>query len=232
MPRPSRGWQRWRPLAKPQAEAAAPEEETAGGARPGLGRHRRRAAAPAMWPEAASAGAVRPLSLPAAPRAAALARCLTPAPLPSHMRLGAGRPGGRRCRSDPALEESPGSTGTRCRPTAGGQSGATRKAQGKCHRKQTAGARTPAGKGERVRQERTAPPERGRQGKPHREQGRIGADGERPLGASAQGCSRPSARVGRAKPAAMRAPEEWPPVPARARQNPAYRPPGTRFSAC
>ena len=90
--------------------------------------------------------------------------------------------------------------------------------QGKCHREQT--ARTPCGLlAARVKRWGKSPPrfrQRGRHGKPHREQGRIGADGVARVGAWTQGRSRPAARVGRAKPAATRAPEEWPSVSARA----------------
>src|SRR5437868_3285336 len=53
-----------------------------------------------------------------------------------------------------ALEESPGSTGIRCRPTAGGgdpRESATENIP-------PAPGNSPAGKGEMVRQERTAPP--------------------------------------------------------------------------
>ena len=86
-----------------------------------------------------------------------------------------------------------------------------------------------AGKGERVRQERTAPPA-------------TGAAGQTPSGARpnrgdrrawvsahvAQGRSRPVTRVGRARRAARRVPEEWSSCPRFSGdgQNPAYRPPG------
>jgi hypothetical protein len=68
-------------------------------------------------------------------------------------------PGGRTAAGSgfaPGLEESPGSTGTTV--PVNGRRG---RPQGKCHRKQTARPRKAPGKGERVRQERTAPPATG-----------------------------------------------------------------------
>ena len=97
--------------------------------------------------------------------------------------------------------------------------------QGQCHRKQTARPprRAPSGmrRGRRVRVKRCGksaprPRRRGRQGKPPREQDRIGVAGgaiRARLDRVTQGRSRPAARVGRARRAAMRAPEEWPSTP-------------------
>jgi hypothetical protein len=89
----------------------------------------------------------------------------------------------------------------------------------------------PVGKGERVRQERTASPA-------------TGAAWQTPLGARpnrggrrrsfenvTQGHSRPTTRVGRVRRAVRHAPEEWSSHPrlAEGGQNPAYRPPGAFF---
>ncbi len=98
-------------------------------------------------------------------------------------------------------EESPGSTGTRCRVTPGG-SGFGR-GQGKCHREQTAHhlrvrARV-KGCGKSAPRDR----QRKRHGKPHREQDRIGA---------AYGEFRPVARVDCLSPHASAGLEEWPPI--------------------
>ena len=84
--------------------------------------------------------------------------------------------------------------------------------QGKCHRKQTARTGTPSGKPLRARVKRcgkSAPRfwQQRRQGKPHREQDRIGAAGG--CASRTQGYFRPVARVGRVRRAAMRVPEEW-----------------------
>ena len=87
--------------------------------------------------------------------------------------------------------------------------------QGQCHRKQTARPRlqdqgSSAGKGETVRQERTAPLATGAAGqtppgaRPNRGGRRHG------FSHGPRGHSRPVARVGRARRAAMRVPEEWP----------------------
>ena len=97
--------------------------------------------------------------------------------------------------------------------------------QGKCHRKQTAAASAAA----RVKGWGKSPPRdwrQERQGKPHREQNRIGAV----RGATFEGCFRPTARVGCVRRMATCAQDEWPPRSrreARAIQNPAYRPAGT-----
>jgi hypothetical protein len=83
--------------------------------------------------------------------------------------------------------------GGRCRrgnPAGGGKSGLhgntvpvngrRGRPQGKCHRKQTAGARQlPRARVKRCGKSAPRPRQRGRQGKPHREQDRIGAAGGR-----------------------------------------------------
>jgi len=121
------------------------------------------------------------------------------------------------------MEESPGSTGIRCRLTAGGgdpRDSATENkppviGQPKQARVKRCGKSAP-----RLWQQR-------RQGKPHREQDRIGAaggfSGGNP-GEVTRGHFRPVARVGRVRHAAMRVPEEWSSRVARREQNPAYRP--------
>jgi hypothetical protein len=118
------------------------------------------------------------------------------------------RPGGR-CRRQVA-EESPGSTGMRCRLTAGGgdpRESATENIP-------PVRPLGPAGKGEMVRQERTAPPVTGVAGQT--------PPGARPnRGGRRRGTkphflpwprrhSRLAARVGRARRAVRRVPEEWP----------------------
>jgi hypothetical protein len=122
------------------------------------------------------------------------------------------------------VEESPGSTETRCRLTAGG--GDPRESA--TENKPPASARLRA----RVKRCGKSAPrfrQRRRQGKPHREQDRIGAAGgtsrREPLGVT-QGCFRPVARVGRVRRAAMRVPEEWSSRLSQGGQNPAYRPSG------
>jgi hypothetical protein len=105
--------------------------------------------------------------------------------------------------------------------------------QGKCHRKQTARARSirasemiPRARAKRCGKSAPHPWQQGRQGKPHREQDRIGV-AVIVQGVSArdrsQGCSRPAARVGRKRRIARCVPDEWPSNPARGGQNPAYR---------
>jgi hypothetical protein len=69
------------------------------------------------------------------------------------------------------------------------------------------------------------PWQQGRQGKPHREQDRIGAAG-RARKCRGRGHSRPAARVGRVRRAVTRVAEEWLPLAATQGQNPAYRPSG------
>ena len=118
------------------------------------------------------------------------------------------------------LEESPGSTGTTV--PANGRRG---RPQGKCHRKQTARfrrvpamARVAPGKGERVRQERTAPPATGAAwqtppgARPNRG-GRRSRVGTSVPARWTRGRSCPAARVGRERHAARRVPEEWPSHP-------------------
>jgi hypothetical protein len=120
-------------------------------------------------------------------------------------------------------EESPGSTEARCRVTPGG--GDPRESATETYRRARRPAffRPLAEPGEigtawaaRVKWCGKSAPrrrQRRRQGKPHREQDRIGAaggiSGEIP-GHARQGHSRPAARVGRARRAARRVPEEWP----------------------
>ena len=101
--------------------------------------------------------------------------------------------------------------------------------QGKCHRKQTARPRAQARAMARVKRcgkSAPRPRQRGRQGKPHREQDRIGTAG-RALARCGQGHFRPAIRVGRRRRVATRVPEEWLHTAARQGQNPAYRPSGT-----
>ena len=109
-----------------------------------------------------------------------------------------------------AMEESPGSTGIRCRSTAGGGDPRDSATENKPP------ARDPRPRGRRrarvKRCGKSAPRswQQERQGKPHREQDRIGAAGGRNDLPGPRGHSRPVARVGRARRAAMRVPEEWP----------------------
>jgi hypothetical protein len=104
--------------------------------------------------------------------------------------------------------------------------------QGQCHRKQTARARPdraspPVPRARAKRCGKSAPRlwQQRRQGKPHREQDRIGAAVMcgTSVPARSQGSSRPAARVGRVRRVASRVPEEWPSRLARGGQNPAYR---------
>ena len=130
------------------------------------------------------------------------------------------------------LEESPGSTGLRCRPTAGGGHTPGKVPQ----RRDRRAAARPPGKGETVRQERTAPPATGAawQTPPGARPNRGGRRGL-PSGRRTRGHSRPTTRVGRVRRAARRVPEEWSSHPrvSRGGQNPAYRPPGASFpQAC
>ena len=121
------------------------------------------------------------------------------------------------------MEESPGSTGIRCRLTAGGgdpRESATENKPPDDHGTPWATAR--------VKRCGKSAPRRWQQrwqGKPHREQDRVGAAG-RARKRRGQGHSRPAARVGRARRAVTRVPEEWLPLAARPGQNPAYRPSG------
>ena len=91
------------------------------------------------------------------------------------------------------------------------------------------GATPPAARVKRWGKSPPRPWRQGRHGKPHREQGRIGAAGEIPARGWTQGHSRPVARVGREKPVATQAPEEWSHTAFGLGQNPAYRPPDIIF---
>ena len=146
----------------------------------------------------------------------------------------------------PRLEESPGSTGKRCRLTAGGGQTPGKVPQKTNRPSAREETREPAGKGETVRQERTAPPATGAAGqtppgaRPNRGGRRRFRIGLRANRNRTQGLFRPAARVGRARRAARRVAEEWSSGPREgAGQNPAYRPSGTlplrvltRISCC
>ena len=83
--------------------------------------------------------------------------------------------------------------------------------QGKCHRKQTAiphGKPSATARVKRCGKSAPRPWQQGRQGKPHREQDRIGAVG-RARKRRGRGHSRPAARVGRVRRAVTCVPEEW-----------------------
>ena len=104
------------------------------------------------------------------------------------------------------------------------------RAQGKCHREQTAAVRCVSAAVRVKRCGKSAPRRRQRRwhGKPHREQDRIGA--ARGFGAQAQrtsrSVSRPAVRVGRWRRRVTGAQEEWPSrmrACSHAIQNPAYR---------
>ena len=126
------------------------------------------------------------------------------------------------------MEESPGSTEARCRLTAGGGDPRESATENKPPAPAAPQGNAAAGKGETVRHERTAPLATGAAGQtpPGARPNRGGRHGAK---APMQGCFSPVARVGRARRAAMRVPEEWPSRrPARGvGQNPAYRPSGT-----
>ena len=117
------------------------------------------------------------------------------------------RPDDRCCRE--MMEESPGSTGIRCRLTAGGGDPRDSATENKPPARPCSFGGTISrawvkrcGKSApRLRQRR-------RQGKPHREQDRIGAAALAFTG-GARGHSRPAARVGRVRRAVRRVPEEW-----------------------
>ena len=102
--------------------------------------------------------------------------------------------------------------------------------QGKCHRKQTAAAwRHPAVRAKRCGKSAPRPQQWGRQGKPHPEQGRIGADGAALQGAGAgafppfcTGWPREALSNAGSRGMAVHAPQG-------ARQNPAYRPSDAAF---
>jgi len=104
--------------------------------------------------------------------------------------------------------------------------------QGKCHRKQTAAAwRHLAVRVKRCGKSAPRPQQWGRQGKPHLEQGRIGADGAAPQGAGAGAF--PPFRPGWPREARSNAGSRGMAVhaPQGARQNPAYRPSDATFQA-
>ncbi len=125
-------------------------------------------------------------------------------------------------------EESPGSTGIRCRLTAGGgnprESATENKPPTSCEPNL---GKTWAARVKRCGKSAPRPWQQGWQGKPHREQDRIGTAG-RAVTRRVRGHSRPAVRVGRVRRAATRVPEEWLPLAARQGQNPAYRPSGRR----
>ena len=114
-------------------------------------------------------------------------------------------------------EESPGSTGIRCRPTAGGgdlrESATENKPPAHPKVRLQRFARRSAGKGETVRQERTAPLATGAAGqtppgaRPNRGGRRRGMRSH--LVPRPQRRSRLVVRVGRVRRAARRVPEEW-----------------------
>lgn len=102
--------------------------------------------------------------------------------------------------------------------------------QGKCHRNQTAAAwRHPAVRAKRCGKSAPRPQQWGWQGKPHPEQGRIGADGAAPQGAGAGAL--PPFRPGWPREARSNAGSRGMAVhaPQGARQNPAYRPSDATF---
>ena len=104
--------------------------------------------------------------------------------------------------------------------------------QGKCHREQT--ARPASARRARVKRWGKSPPrfrQRRRHGKPHREQGRIGADGEAPKGVVAGAV--PPFRPGWPREARSDAGSRGMAAQARQRagQNPAYRPSDAAFAA-
>ena len=102
--------------------------------------------------------------------------------------------------------------------------------QGKCHRNQTAAAwRHPAVRAKRCGKSAPRPQQWGWQGKPHPEQGRIGADGAAPQGVGAGAF--PPFRPGWPREARSNAGSRGMAVhaPQGARQNPAYRPSDAAF---
>ena len=104
--------------------------------------------------------------------------------------------------------------------------------QGKCHRNQTAAAwRHPAVRAKRCGKSAPRPQQWGWQGKPHPEQGRIGADGAAPQGAGAGAF--PPFRPGWPREARSNAGSRGMAVhaPQGARQNPAYRPSDAAFQS-
>src|SRR6267143_3596193 len=124
-------------------------------------------------------------------------------------------------------EESPGSTEARCRVTPAGATPG--KVPQKVHR-QPAAARPAGGKGETVRQERTAPPVTAAAGKTP-PGARPSRSGRHPgVIRRCRASLRAAARVGRTRRSETSVPEEWPSPPRAWRQgagqNPAYTPSG------
>ena len=144
------------------------------------------------------------------------------------LRQTAGRP---LCPVIRGMEESPGSTGIRCRLTAGGGDPRDSATENKPPVQGRPASAVPRARVKRCGKSAPRPWQRGRQGKPHREQDRIGAAASSPTDRGSQGHSRPAVRVGRVRRAVRRVPEEW---SSRARngcgQNPAYRPSGISLS--
>jgi hypothetical protein len=141
---------------------------------------------------------------------------LDPASSPAHL-CAARRPDGR-CRLAPA-EESPGSTGKRCRPTAG--EGDLRDSATE-NKPPAQGSRdSPRARAKRCGKSAPRPWQQGRQGKPHREQDRIGA------AAPATVHGFPARRPGWSREARRKTRPRGMVVPRQRRgQNPAYRPSG------
>ena len=118
----------------------------------------------------------------------------------AHLGL-ARRPDGRPCRE--AGEESPGSTGIRCRLTAGGGDPRDSATENKPPAQGPLG--TPRARAKRCGKSAPRLWQQGRQGKPHREQDRIGTA----VPARVQRHSRLAVRVGRERRVARRVAEEW-----------------------
>jgi len=132
------------------------------------------------------------------------------------------RPDGRCCWCKPGVEESPGSTGIRCRLTAGGGDPRDSATENK---PPAQGLATPRARAKRCGKSAPRPWQQGRQGKPHREQDRIGAAASQDAGAfplRRPGWSREACRE--ARPRGMVVP--WVRVRTHG-QNPAYRPSGS-----
>ncbi len=122
-------------------------------------------------------------------------------PPPPRISPCARRPDGR-CRRR-TVEESPGSTGIRCRPTAGGGDPRDSATENKPPAQGPQGA--PRARAKRCGKSAPRPWQQGRQGKPHREQDRIGTV----AAVRVQGHSRLAVRVGRVRRVVRRVPEEW-----------------------
>ena len=119
-------------------------------------------------------------------------------PNPAHVSP-ARRPDGRCLR----VEESPGSTGTRCRLTAGGGDLRESATENKPPAQVPQGV--PRARAKRCGKSAPRPWQQGWQGKPHREQDRIGTA----VPARVQRLSRLAVRVGRVRRTARCAQEEW-----------------------